>query len=1105
MVCLLRHLPPNILPPAFGFDALPPSHELSNGAHIARIKHYKNFIVSHSKDGKLSDTDFNRIWIDLEMAIHSLGNQQDVTDAAAAKSKSLDYNTLKKLVNFDDSIRHNLKRLNDQSNELEVQSSKITKLETTMQKGTEEHSDLKEKITKIEIEQEECIPKNIRDQIEIQLKDWEKKDEMCVTTRASDYAIECISDNSCLTLTGPSGVGKSFIARHTALVLQKKGYKVIPVLKPDDIRNYYQPGKQTVFIVDDICGKFTANQQQIQIWTQLLSLINTVIADKYCKIIVSCRLQVYKDDKFNILAPFKSCECNLMSDKLCLTSVEKNHLIKTYTRLSLSDIDRLSQNCEFFPLLCSLYHEEKHGDAKEFFKNPFSIYQNELDNLRSNGDGGNYKICSLCLLVLFDNKLNEKWFKGKVTNEQRHLLEDTCGACRLNRGTSKEELKEALNTLDGTFVHKHNGIYKTVHDKLFDFLAHYFGQKMIECVIDHGDSELVHERFQWRKSPDDKNRNIDFIIEIPDDYLETYLERFVKDWTAGKVGVVFDNKNTNEPLFRQKLLDHLTYMDKSHQVTLANTYDTHSPKERYVSGSTPLVLACGYGYTDMAQWVLHNIVDVNQCNDEGATGLNMASQNGLTEIVKLLLEKTPNIDLCANNGCSPLYKASQEGHIDIVKLLLNRGSNVDLCSNQGCSPLRQASQNGHTEIVKLLLKKNPNIDPCGDNYGSPLNMASQEGHTEIVKLLLEKNPNIDLCANNGCSPLYKASQEGHIDIVNLLLNRGSNVDLCSNQGCSPLRQASKNGHTEIVKLLLKKNPNIDPCGDNYGSPLNMASQEGHTEIVKLLLEKNPNIDLCANNGCSPLYKASEEGHIDIVKLLLNRGSNVDLCSNQGCSPLRQASQNGHTEIVKLLLKKNPNIDPCGDNYGSPLNIASQNGHTEIVKLLLERNPNIDLCANNGCSPLYKASQEGHIDIVKLLLNRGSNVDLCSNQGCSPLRQASQNGHTEIVKLLLKKNPNIDPCGDNYGSPLNRACQNGHTEIVKLLLERNPNIDLCDNNGCSPLYKASQQGHIDIVKLLLEKNPNINLCANDGRTPLTVAMQNGHTEIVTLLLKEEFQY
>lgn len=31
--------------------------------------------------------------------------------------------------------------------------------------GTEERSDLKEKITKIEIEQEECIPKNIRGNI----------------------------------------------------------------------------------------------------------------------------------------------------------------------------------------------------------------------------------------------------------------------------------------------------------------------------------------------------------------------------------------------------------------------------------------------------------------------------------------------------------------------------------------------------------------------------------------------------------------------------------------------------------------------------------------------------------------------------------------------------------------------------------------------------------------------------------------------------------------------------------------------------------------------------------------------------------------------------
>ncbi|CAG2190243.1 unnamed protein product [Mytilus edulis] len=113
MVCLLRNLPPYVSPPASGFDALPLSNDLSHGAHIARIKYYKNFIVSHSKDGKLSDTVCNRIWIDLEMAIHGLGNQQDVIDAADAKSKVLDFNALKELLNVGFSFHRNLERLND--------------------------------------------------------------------------------------------------------------------------------------------------------------------------------------------------------------------------------------------------------------------------------------------------------------------------------------------------------------------------------------------------------------------------------------------------------------------------------------------------------------------------------------------------------------------------------------------------------------------------------------------------------------------------------------------------------------------------------------------------------------------------------------------------------------------------------------------------------------------------------------------------------------------------------------------------------------------------------------------------------------------------------
>ncbi|VDI35402.1 glycerophosphodiester phosphodiesterase [Mytilus galloprovincialis] len=698
----------------------------------------------------------------------------------------------------------------------------------------------------METEQKEVIPKNIRDQIKIQIKDWEEKDVMFVTTRASKYVMERLKYKSCLTLTGPSGVGKSFIARHTALALQnsKERYTIIPVGKPDDIKDYYQPGKQTVFIVDDICGNFTANQQQIEIWKQLLPVINTIMADKCCKIIVSCRFQVYKDDKFNMLVPFKSCECNLMSDNLCLTPVEKQNLAKRHTGLSLCDIDKLSQSLEFFPLLCSLYDGKKDGNVKEFFNNPFIVYQNELDNLRRHGDEGNYKICSLALLVLFNNQLKEKWFQGKVTNEQRHIIEDTCEACSLNRNTSKEQIKEALHTLDGTFVYKQNGIYRTVHDKLFDFLAHYVGKKMIECLIEHGNSDLVHERFIWRKSPEAKNSNIDFIIEIQDDYLEAYLKRFVKDWSAGKVGIVFCNNNMEVPLFRQKVLQHLKQMDKSQQVTLANTKDTVFPKEHHGSGSTSLIVACCNGYADIVQWMLQNDVDVDQCRDDASTGLCMVSQEGHTSVLKLLLTGNPNVDLCNNDGCSPLYMASQNGHIEIVKFLLERNPNVDLCDNDGCSPLRQASQERNTEIVKLLLSRNANVNLRDHIDGcSPLYMACQEGHTEIVELLLERNPNVDLCDNDGWSPLRQASQEGHFEIVKLLLEKDPNVDLLDRNGFSPLRQASKNGHIKIVELLLERNATVDIFDNNGCTPLNIAYRQGHTDIVKLLLEKNPNVDL----------------------------------------------------------------------------------------------------------------------------------------------------------------------------------------------------------------------------------------------------------------------
>lgn len=66
-------------------------------------------------------------------AIKGLGNQQDVTDAAEAKSKCLDYEELKERVNRDNSIQRNHMRLTDHGYKLADHTTRIAKLEATVE------------------------------------------------------------------------------------------------------------------------------------------------------------------------------------------------------------------------------------------------------------------------------------------------------------------------------------------------------------------------------------------------------------------------------------------------------------------------------------------------------------------------------------------------------------------------------------------------------------------------------------------------------------------------------------------------------------------------------------------------------------------------------------------------------------------------------------------------------------------------------------------------------------------------------------------------------------------------------------------------------------
>ncbi|VDH93536.1 glycerophosphodiester phosphodiesterase [Mytilus galloprovincialis] len=843
-------------------------------------------------------------------------------------------------------------------------------------------------VKKLKSTSEDPVPWNRREQISKQLDKWQKNSDNFVETRAAKCVLKGIKENSCLTITASSGVGKTSILRHVALKMkEKEGYDVLPVTYPNDIIQFNNPNQKTLFVIDNFCGTYSINQSDIDNWESVMEQIKMLIENKLTKIIVACRLQVYQDEKFESLSIFRTSVCNLRTKDLCLSETEKTTIAEIYLKTKASEIIQYCNLYDFFPLLCKLYNESPEVNITEFFKNPFSVYETEINKLNKKGHYRKY--CAMALCVMFNNNLKEEMFSDEINVETRKIIKETCEACRLDRGTSRLVLLDELNSLEHTFIKKEHGIIKTKHDKLFDFLAYYFGQKMIQCIIRNAYSVFIMQRFLLER----KDYMDQFITIVPPKYHQMYMQRMIDDWSIGRLDCVFSNINWEIQEFRHKFLCYLKKVEMSLQRQLALKCDINSK-------NTALIGCCHYEYILFIYWCIDHGGDVNLCNRTGGSPLLVASVNGHTETVKVLLDNKADSNKCLNNEVSPLYVACQNNHIETVKLLLDNEADINKCRDNGTSPLYIACQNIHTEIVKILLDNKADINKCTDNGASPLHIACHNNHTETVKILLDNKADINKCMNDGASPLHIACQNNYTETVKVLLDNKADINKCDDNGASPLYIACQNNHTELVKILLDNKADINKCMKYGVSPLLIACQNIHTEIVKILLDNKADINKCKDNGASPLFIACENNHIEIVKVLLDNKADINKCRDNGTFPLYIACQNNHIETVKLyLLDIKADINKCTDTGISPLYIACQNNHLEIVKILLDNKAIINKCTDTGTSPLYIACQNNHLEIVKILLDNKADIYKFTNNGISPKQIASDKEYSDILAVI----------------------------------------------------------------------------------------------------------
>ncbi|XP_063426472.1 uncharacterized protein LOC134710178 [Mytilus trossulus] len=891
MITLLRNFT-NITHPHGGFDCLPTDIETTPGADLARIKYYRNYLA-HLVEVKIGTTDFNTAWEIISGAIGRLGGQHMKEDCDQLRTKTLDQTNRE--------IMMDIKRSNEEIRELRESLDSLKRSHEVLQNN---HIEMTKEVKRLKSVQNDTVPWNVRERTKETLKSWKDNDDkMFITTRAAQKVLKSIKENSCVTITASSGVGKTVTLRHVALQMAEEEYDVLLVTDPGDIVKFNNTNKKTLFVVDDLCGNFSVNQSDIKSWEPVIEEINQMLEKHQTKILAACRLQVYQDEKFESLSIFtKSCVCNMLSENMCLSKSEKQSIAELYLKTEASAITDYYNLYDCFPLLCKLYHDNPNFNVTKFFRKPFSVYEAEIEKLHKKGH--NTKYCALALCVIFNNKLKDEMLTEEVNEETKIIFENTFEACRLDRGTSRFVLLDELNSLKDTFIKKSKNIYKIIHDKIFDFLTYYFGQKIITCLIKNANSGLIKERFSLEKT----DCLDEFITVIPQKYHHSYIQRMISDWSNGKIQDVFNNINMQMSNFRQQFLIHLYKLDKFHQRQLAhicnkpkhresiddenyNDDDEEEEEEKEEDDDedddndndeddSVLLKCCVIGDIDLVRWCFKLGVDVNKRNFYGVSSLMKACEHGHTEIVKMLLDRGADCNTCDWYGESPVTMSCEHGHTEVVKILLDRGAAYDNCDMCGQSPVMMSCKHGHTEVVKMLLDRRVDLNKCDERGQSPLMMACAHGHKEIVKMLLDRGAECDECDLYGESPLMMSCKHDKTEIIELLLNRGVDCNRCDRCGQSPLMIACAHGHTEIVKMLLDRGADFNTFDERGQSPLMISCAHGHTEIVKMLLDRGAEYDKCDKLGHSSVMKACTQGHTEIVKLLLDRGADYNRCDDQ---------------------------------------------------------------------------------------------------------------------------------------------------------------------------------------------------------------------------------
>lgn len=590
-------------------------------------------------------------------------------------------------------------------------------------------------------------------------------------TRATQHVYDSLELVNCVVVTGESGSGKSAIIHFVALQLKEhNSFEIIPfVTGPQAIIHYFNPKRNQVFVIDDICGEDSINIETVQLWKdyndQLEQILkadddksggNTFTQNEFNRtiLLISCRNHIYQNSHFQTVKFLTKFECSLLSYELCLLPTEKELIQKRYISGDMIDsLQNLRYDSDLFPLLCQLSKGKDRRELGKLFSSPEDYIKNDINRIISSDS--NMQSCAFVLCILFNNSFNVEWLDDEeISYCVREKIRTIIKVFHIDLYQERRlySLIDAFNTLENTYFKRRGTQYRLIHDKIYEIAAVICGNCFKDIFIKYTSSTFIrdHYRFESLNTANDHHH-----IILSEDKEDIYFQRLIDDLKDQDVKSTLNNKQLEFKLFRTKLITHLRRnIQEERRSFLNKLLQCFKPNIRNVKDLLMYIEKEGIRYkTDCLE----------------TTPLVEAASTGFLDIVEFLIEIKCSVNKADMIGRSPLYKACEKGHLNVVKLLLKNRAYIEQLTIYGESAFFVACKEGHTDVVELLLMNNANIFHRANTGWNALHVAASEGHMDVVGIILSNHLLILFdCARRGPSLVYLAYKGGHSDVVNLL-------------------------------------------------------------------------------------------------------------------------------------------------------------------------------------------------------------------------------------------------------------------------------------------------------------------------------------------------